>query len=272
MIASMIDPPPDASRTASDPGVLRRLEDGLRAAMAVGRERRAAAGFELFLFTDSDDDLLSMALPAPGARPPWDASIAALLAAYAPSGRRPRLEIFDELHPELAPALEAAGFVQTMRAPVMALLPGGLVADAGAVAGYRRLRHDDPATVEAFLRAQSVAYGGSGEGEGALVWFASLLAGLEGGTVMAACLEREGRPVSGATLVFGGPIAELAGVWTEPQQRRRGLAALVCRRLLADAFATGLELCWLSAAEAGLGVYRKLGFERVGTQLNYALP
>jgi ribosomal protein S18 acetylase RimI-like enzyme len=247
----------------------------MRAASTEGRSRCSLDGFDLFLSRDSEFYLLSLALPAEGAGPPWEAPIAALLSAYVPSGRRPRLEHFDELHPELARALEAAGFVCEMRAPVMALAPAGLAADpdrgAPPAHRYRSLCHDDPAAAEAFVREQSVAYGGLYEGPDALAWLPTLMAGLEAGTLLAASLELEGRPVSGATLQLGGGVAELAGVWTDPDHRRRGLAFALCRRLLVEAFAAGLELCWLSAVEEGQGVYRRLGFVRAGTQLNHAL-
>lgn len=241
----------------------------MRAAMSEGRERHPAAGLDVFLSSTSDNYLLSLGLPAVDGAPPWRSSIEALLAIYAPSGRRPRLEIFDELHPTLAPALEAAGFVLQMRAPLMALARGDLATVGGRASAHRSLGHDELDTLRAFLRSQSVAYGGSGADGEALAWLPSLLAGLERGTIMVAALELEGELVSGATLIFGGGVAELAGVWTEPQRRRQGLAFDVCRGLLADAFDRGLELGWLSAAEEGLGVYRRLGFERVGTQLNY---
>ena len=274
MMAPMVNAAHDAldGPAAADLATLRRLESGMRAAMSEGRERHPAGGLDVFLSSTSDNHLLSLGLPAVDGAPPWRPSIEALLAIYAPSGRRPRLEIFDELHPTLAPALEAAGFVLAMRAPLMALAPGDLadLAGVGGRAGaHRSLGHDDPDRLTAFLRGQSVAYGGSGADGEALAWLPSLLAGLERGTIMAAALELEGELVSGATLIFGGGVAELAGVWTEPRRRRQGLAFEVCRRLLADAFDRGLELGWLSAAEEGLGVYRRLGFERVGTQLNY---
>jgi ribosomal protein S18 acetylase RimI-like enzyme len=268
-----VTPPPPEPPV--DLALLARLEHGMRTASGEGRSRRSLDGFDLFLSPDSSFYLLSRALPAEGAGPPWRAAIAALLAAYTPSGRRPRLEHFDELHPQLAPALEAAGFVLEMRAPVMALAPQGLVTapDRGAANAlrYRPLRHDDPQAAEAFVRGQSVAYGGLYDGPDALAWLPALRTGLEAGTLRAATLELEGRPVSGATLQLGGGVAELAGVWTDPEQRRRGLAFALCRRLLAEAFAAGMELCWLSAAEGGQGVYRRLGFVPVGTQLNYAL-
>ena len=93
--------------------------------------------------------------------------------------------------------------------------------------------------------------------------------------MLGAGLWQEGDFVSGATVQMGGPLStgvgELAGVWTRPGRQRRGLAFAVCQRLLEDSFAAGSEMCWLSAAEGAEGLYERLGFRRVGTQLNYSL-
>jgi ribosomal protein S18 acetylase RimI-like enzyme len=66
-------------------------------------------------------------------------------------------------------------------------------------------------------------------------------------------------------------VAELLGVWTSAAHRRQGFARALCQRLLADFFALGGEIVWLTAgSEESLGLYRDLGFERCGTHLDYA--
>jgi predicted GNAT family acetyltransferase len=93
------------------------------------------------------------------------------------------------------------------------------------------------------------------------------------GTTMTAVCRIDGEPVAAASLIGVGAEAELAGVWTAPRHRRRGLAEAVCRRLLTGFAARGGELVWLSAGNAtSERLYRRLGFEPVGTQLNYARP
>jgi predicted GNAT family acetyltransferase len=63
---------------------------------------------------------------------------------------------------------------------------------------------------------------------------------------------------------------ELVGIGTLPGFRRRGVATAVSSRLLADHFAGGATLAWLSAGdEAAHATYRKIGFHPVGMQLNY---
>lgn len=134
---------------------------------------------------------------------------------------------------------------------------------------YQRLKADEPERLRAFLEGQNAAYGGSG-GD-ALAWLPQLTDGLRSGVVLGAGLERGGTFVSGATVQIGGEIGELAGVWTQPDMQKQGLAFAVCQPLLSDLFAADYSLCWLSAAEGALGLYERLGFRSVGTQLNYTL-
>jgi ribosomal protein S18 acetylase RimI-like enzyme len=70
-------------------------------------------------------------------------------------------------------------------------------------------------------------------------------------------------------LVVEGGVAELAGVATLPAFRRRGLAADISAKMLERHFTAGGKLAWLSAAEAGLGCYRSIGFKEIGSQVNY---
>lgn len=252
----------------------RSLLEGLEASIrAVGRRERTVMAqdhFEAYL-SPSRAYLMSFAVPTLPNPHDWAPHVRALKAAFTDRERRPRLEYFDELHPGLAAALEEEGFACDMRAAVMVLTPAQLgVAGPAVEADFRRLDADDEDALRAYLRRQSVAYGG-GEGEEATVWLPNLVSGLRKGTVMTAALARDGAFVAGASIQIGNGIGELAGVWTDPALRRQGLAYAVCRRLLAATFAAGYELCWLSAVEDAQQLYRKLGFTPVGTQLNYGI-
>ena len=240
--------------------MLERLAVGMLAASAHGRVVQAVGPFQAF-FSASTEPFLSLALPheTPDA---WDAYIPALEAAFVGRDRVPRLEIFAELYPTLGPALERAGFTLDDTAPVMAqgaftpLLPD---------VDYLPL-HAEQGVLEPFLYAQSEAYGGLGD---ALGWLPQLTAGLQVGHILGAALQQDGELVAGATILRGGNIGELAGVWTKASLRRRGLARRVCGPLLSAFFVTG-ETAWLSAAPGAEGLYRQLGFSEVGTQLNYS--
>ena len=216
-------------------------------------------------FSASPEPFLSLALPYEAVTN-WDASIPALEAAFAARGRVPRLEIFRELYPALGPALERAGFTLDDTAPVMALS----AEDFSPVTpdpDYLPLRAER-GMLETFLHAQNRAYGGLGDG--ALGWLPHLSAGLRGGHIVGAALRQNGELVAGATVLLGGDVGELAGVWTGASLRRRGLARRVCESLVSAFFGSGGTLCWLSAAPEAVGLYRRLGFIEVGTQLNYS--
>lgn len=227
----------------------------------------ALARFEVFL-APTDDYLLNFAVPTTPDPDDWSPDVSSLDALFAGRGRWSRIEYFHELHPQLASALELVGFLQDSRAPVMVLEHDAFAPVAGPVmAPYRRLQRDDEAGARAFLSGQDVAYGAVGGAE--CPWLPTLMEGLRRKGMMAAGLEQEGEFIAGATIQIGGGVGELAGVWTAPSMRRQGLAYAVCRRLLGEYFEAGGDLCWLSSAEGASRLYEKLGFSRVGTQLNY---
>lgn len=214
-------------------------------------------------FSASPEPFLSLALPHEAADA-WDACIPALEAAFAGRDRVPRLEIFAELYPTLGPALERAGFTLDDAAPVMVQKATDFTPVTPDI-NYLPL-HPEKGVLEPFLYAQSRAYGGLGD---ALGWLPQLTAGLRQGHIMGAALQQNSELVAGATILRGGDVGELAGVWTKASLRRRGLARHVCGPLLSAFSLTG-ETAWLSAAPGAEKLYRQLGFSEVGTQLNYS--
>ena len=258
----------DNSGTDSAKAYLHALEDSLR---AVGRSNRRFVqieGFDIFIDEASAAYFLSYAVPTMSTH--WHRSIQTLVETFSQYQRQTRLEYFHELHPELKVELEKAGFVQAMRAPVMALVKDKLVRYDDLKQGrYYQLTYKDEAELEKALRYQSLAYGGNGD-DGALVWFDSMIKGLKTGSLMVGLLEYSGDLVSGASVQIGGAIGELAGVWTHPDKQNRGFAFELCHHLLEDYFRRH-NLCWLSAAEGAQRLYKKLGFEVIGTQFNYEI-
>jgi ribosomal protein S18 acetylase RimI-like enzyme len=242
----------------------------MREAAARGRTVSEIDGFTVCLALDTPNPLLSLAVPTD--TPPADPqrALAELRDVFSAHGRTARFECFAELHPELLAGLDAAGYEVEMRAPVMMLEAAGLTAAPPAVGAYAPLGPADRLRIEAALRGAHRAYGGDGE-TGALDWLPRLVEGLVGGTVLAGAVDAAGTPVAGASVIVGGAAGELAGVWTLPEQRRRGYAQQACHALLTAFFARGHDLAWLSAAEGAVGLYRRLGFTPVGTQVNAAL-
>ena len=250
----------------SDPATLGRISAGFVEAAAQGRTVQDVGPFRAF-FAASPEPFLSLALPREDVDD-WASSIVSLGAAFAAWDRTPRLEVLAELFPKLGGALERAGFTRDDEAPVMALGAADLTPvtpDPDYNTDYRPLTAGEE--LRAVLDAQSRAYGGSGDGSD---WLPQLRAGLGAGHILGAALWRNGEPVAGATLTLGGEVGELAGVFTDILFRRRGLAERVCKPLLSTFFAAGGRLAWLSAAPEAEGLYRRLGFAEVGTQVNYS--
>lgn len=252
---------------------LERLGRGLVAAAAAGRDVVRVPGFAVCLDPGSDGFFLSVAVPDGPDPEDWGAALGAVVRAFADRGRRARIEVFAELRPGLLVAADAAGWARAVTAPVMTLAPAALApAPAPSGGAYAPLDPDDLPRLEAALRGQHVAYGGAPGDPHALGWLPLLRAGLRSGAARAGAVDEGGMPVAGASLQLGGDVGELAGVWTHPAHRRRGHARVACHALLTAAFADGVPLAWLSAAEGALALYAGLGFERVGTQVNLEAP
>jgi ribosomal protein S18 acetylase RimI-like enzyme len=255
----------------NDTQALNQIEANMRAVGRLERTVITQAHFETFI---SPGELQHLNFATPLAPDPadWTGAIAAMQSVFAQHGKRPYLEFIDDLHPTLAPALVEAGLVCESRNPVMVLDLAQLGPPPKPLpsAVYQRLTADDEPFLESYLRHQSVAYGGDG-GDDSLGWLPHLRSGLQNGRVLGAVLLQDGEMLSGAVIQLGGEIGELAGVWTDPQQRNRGLAYALCQRLLRDYAAAGHGRCWLSAAEGAQRLYEKLGFVQVGTQLNFRL-
>jgi ribosomal protein S18 acetylase RimI-like enzyme len=249
---------------------LTQIEANMR---AVGRQERVVITrphFELFISPHKLDHL-TFATPLPGEPADWAEAVADMMAVFAQHGKRPRLELIADLHPNLAAALEQAGLACESRAPVMVLPVAELAAPPPHPPDgrYLPLTAENIPRLKTYLSQQSIAYGGSGADEDALGWLPNLQRGLANGAVMGAAWQQGAALLSGAVIQMGGGIGELAGVWTHPQWRQRGLAFALCQRLLREYTAVNTPYCWLSAAEGAQRLYQKLGFVSVGTQLNY---
>jgi ribosomal protein S18 acetylase RimI-like enzyme len=256
----------DRALTA-DLALLQRLERQTHRGFGRGSAVHDTGAFRIYLWPRPEPFYRNRALPmAEPAR--WQPAIERLVAIFAHAGREPRLEFFAERWPTLPPALQAAGFVLESRAPALVLAtPPADTQPAGEILGPGC----PPALSATFLAGVQTVFGAPPPTDpGELV---QLRRDLEQGVTIAAMLWLDRQPVAGASLIGVGAEAELAGVWTRPEHRRRGHAQAVCARLLRHFFGRGGELVWLSAGgEGSEGLYLKLGFGRVGTQLNYALP
>ena len=130
----------------------------------------------------------------------------------------------------------------------------------------RRLGADDPdETLAAFLRVQRVAFGENESRDGVEPGIGFLRRDMRNGRLRCAMALSGGREVAAAVIVGIGSVAELAGVGTLPEMRRRGAASSVSVALLEAHFAGSGDFAWLTAGDdAAAGVYTRLGFRHAG--------
>jgi ribosomal protein S18 acetylase RimI-like enzyme len=251
-----------------DPALLERLAAQFRRAqLASGASIRSTAAFSIYLWPEPDPFYRNVAVPI--ARPTaWPMAIGEMRQLFAAAARRPRLEFFAELWPELPAALEQAGIGRHATREVMVVERPPVVADPPAA--LVELAADAPvAQLGGFLAAQAEAYASP------IPWLeaeiAQLRQALRRRSTRAVLIEEAGRAVAGACLIGIDREAELAGVWTMPAARRRGLGRACCAALLSRFFADGGRLVWLAAGGADSGqLYAGLGFRPVGTQCEHA--
>jgi ribosomal protein S18 acetylase RimI-like enzyme len=249
--------------------LLRRLAGQVARGFAAGSEIHESSAFRVHIWRNGEVFYRNRALAV--RRPAsWAPAIDEMAAIFTAADRVPRLEFFEQLWPDLVPALERAGWVCEMRAPLLALEAAAFAAGP-ARADIALIRPGDPRSlVRDFIRAAELVFEMPESPEdGSEIDL--MLHGLGSGVTLCAASLDGGRPVSGASLIGVGAEAELAAVWTRFEARRQGRAEAVCRALLGHFFSHGGEVAWLSAGDgAAERLYRRLGFAPVGTQLNYA--
>ena len=246
------------------------LTRNLQATATLGRETVTVGPFRAFFSRDSRDYLLSVAFPI-AESDDWPGAVAALMHAVNSRERTLRLEYFAECFPTLTPVLEVTGIKRESAAQVMVLDAGALqVRPMQSRTRVDFVRPDDEHGVSGLLSVLTRCFD-LGTSDGVTGWRTILRTGLSDGTIQAALARVDGEIVGGANLLIGGGAAELAGVGTLPAYRRRGIAAGLCYRLLADHFAQGHRVAWLSSTQDLRPLYDRLGFKRIGTQLNYGL-
>src|SRR4051812_26768407 len=126
-----------------------------------------------------------------------------------------------------------------------------VVADAAAVADYGRgvaLAHDDP-----------------GERERAPLLFHDETIVAPHIAAFIAYLDRE--PVACAMTLVSHRIAGVFYVATVEHARRRGLGDALTRMAARAGFEMGAQAAWLGASDMGAGLYRRIGFEDLGSTL-----
>lgn len=239
------------------------------------REVVDAGPFRALISRDSDLIWLNYAVPL-GPLPSVEqtqASLEELRQAFAARGRRLRFEFNALAWPDLPAVLERAGLELHAEQPLMVCDPQSLRIVQAPGASAELL--DDESSDElltAFMRIQRLGF----DPQPAPVTpadVASLRAELASARSLLALVRLDGTPASAAAISPIGPVAELAGVATDPDLRRRGGAATVSSFLVREHFRRGGRLAWLSAGDAGAqAAYEQVGFRLIDSRLNYIEP
>ena len=243
-------------------------------------EAVAVPPFTLFFHATDPLPFFNYAIPDTGADVPaapfgdLAAPLARLRAEFAARHRVPRLEFVEACAPALSQALEENGFILENRAQLM-VCPRGEERAAPAVAGLEVEMLDEWMPLEklaSFLDVQRRAFGLPSPKPATREDARSLCDTLGDGFALVGRIGE--RPVATAMIQPGGDgLAELVGVATLEEFRRRGIGGALSFEAVRSAFASGLSLTFLSAAAARAGrVYEAAGFSAAGHSLFYRTP
>ncbi|MFD6243959.1 GNAT family N-acetyltransferase [Streptomyces roseolus] len=174
-----------------------------------------------------------------------------------------------ETTPGLRAAVEASGLV-VHEHPLMVLDGAPLPVPEPAGAVVRTLGADDP-DLAAAVAAPYAAFGATPGPDDARRVADRIAGGL---TVLAAAFDTAGgEALAGGQVQPVGDVAEVVGVGTRPEARRRGLGLAVTAELVARARAAGVEVVFLTASDATVErLYARLGFRTVATALIAEAP
>jgi ribosomal protein S18 acetylase RimI-like enzyme len=174
-------------------------------------------------------------------------------------------------YPKVGAWLESAGLKLDRSDPLMACRPARLRAfAAGDVIQKRVTAASDPGDLAAF---QTIRWTNGGDLDRAVPPVDQLRKEIarENSVYLLAWVDGE-RAGTGVLHALKG-AAEIVGVVTRADKRRRGIAATVTSKLVTDHFAGGGDFAFLDAAnETAARVYERLGFTTFGTNSVYSDP
>jgi ribosomal protein S18 acetylase RimI-like enzyme len=247
-----------------------RLQAYMRQVLVRGREVVAVPPFTIFFHQSDANTYFNYAIPDEPAGAYLREPLVVLRTEFRARGRRPRFEFIEEYAPDLAPALRANGFVEEARMHLMVCTPATLVpAPETTGLSMRTIDADTPIdVVQEHLDTNNHGFDPTAAPTTAdkAEAFRDHLGSSRGFT---AYLDGQ---VAGAGM-FTAPLdglTELVGIATLEAFRRRGVATALTAHATRSAFAQGVEVAFLSAADERAGrVYERIGFRPFATMLAY---
>jgi len=192
------------------------------------------------------------------------------------------VEWVDELEPSLGPACASAG-LEVARHPLMVLRDPAPTTRPGSppveLVELTDRAPDDLLRVALAVPAAAFAHPGTAVGErvelddsGGGLSVEGLRSRLADGSLVSVLAYTAGRPVGVASMVLAGDVAEIVGVGTLPDQRRRGIGVATTSAVVERARRRGADVAFLSAADDVARLYDALGFRRIATAATAAPP
>jgi ribosomal protein S18 acetylase RimI-like enzyme len=227
------------------------------------------AAFKLLL--DPINDFAGVNWATPLKPDPSKSEILELCAAFQTHSRTPRLEFIAQCWQGLATTLEAAGFQSEGEAQdIMLVTPETFQTFKAEDLRVQFLEpSDSDALFQTYLETQTQGFGHSTDpptSDQITDWHQQIRQGRR------AALGFFEAHSAGVGTMLGTELAELQGVTTIPEARRRGVAGSISSALVAQGFEAGAQAIWLSVEEDGArACYAKLGFSVIGARLNYSL-
>jgi ribosomal protein S18 acetylase RimI-like enzyme len=256
---------------SSQPGVtIDRLQAYMRQVLMRGREVVAVPPFTLFFHQIDANTYFNYAIPDEPAGAYLREPLVVLRREFRARSRRPRFEFIEEYAPDLAPALRANGFAEESRTHLMVCTPSTL--QPTPETGGMTIQQIDATTpldlVQEHLDTNSRGFEPSAEATTLekAENFRGHLGKSRGFTVY---LEGQAAGAGMFTAPLDG-LTELVGIATLEAFRRRGVATALTAHATRSAFAQGVEVAFLSAADERAGrVYERIGFRPFATMLAY---
>lgn len=249
-----------------------RLQAYLRTSAGQRYDTAAVPPFTLFFHLSTDFSHFNYAIPDAPVTSDVSDALARLRATFEARGRLPRFEFIEEFSPALPALLRQAGFVEEARQQLMTCTPS-TYQPVPSVAGLTVLEigPESPlADVMDFLTAQRLGFDPDSTATTDPSEAEETRTRRDGRLTLLARMNGEPVAAASATAPYDG-ITELVGIATSVPFRRRGIATCLTDLSLRWAFAHGVDIACLTAADRDAGrVYERVGFQPVATMLAYS--
>ena len=195
-------------------------------------------------------------------------AVAGLRSVFKQRNAELEIEYNEALFPMVGRWLEAAGLTIAERNPLMACRSDGFKPLAARGVFLSRLtKRSNVADMQAF---QLIRWTDGGDNAQAVPPVERLRNELASESSVYLLAWLDGEPAgTGVSHSLKG-VAEIVGVVTQANKRRRGVAATVTSNLVARHFAAGGDFVFLDAADDSAAMlYERLGFKKFGTNVVY---